>query len=266
MLNTISRRLILSHLIPVLLVVPLMGFAFEFLLGTHALSSNPGSDPVGTICAHFQHLAAPFAGVIIIGLVFGSAVAWYLARASDRPLQKMIQEIVSMAGDKTWSPIREEGPQEIQNLLSAVNSLAQGHSEIEETYQLHNVRPVLLSQWLPQVLGEWREAAQARRLNWDVVIPDNMPALMIDQSQLKPTLDCLLRNVIYSTSPDSRVSVHFEMVNEALCITVSDGVNDNLSERFSNLEQSDSENARLILKNVSDQGDAFLLSFPLRGM
>ena len=99
MLNTFSRRLILSHLIPVLLVIPLMGFAFEFLLGTHVLSSNPGSEVAGTLCAHFQSLAVPFAGVMVFGLLFGSAVAWYLARVTDRPVQKIIQNIVHLAAD-----------------------------------------------------------------------------------------------------------------------------------------------------------------------
>ena len=84
-------------------------------------------------------------------------------------------------------------------------------------------------------------------------------------NQLRSTVDCLLRNAICSAAPGDRISVRFEMANEIWCITVSDNVSGNHQESFSNIEQSSSENARLFVENVSDQGNAFMLSFPLRG-
>jgi hypothetical protein len=264
MLNTISRRLILSHLIPVLLVVPLMGFAFEFLLGTHALSSTSSNAATGTICAHFQSLAAPFAGLIILGLVFGSIVAWFLARTMDRPLQQLFKDIESLAGDKEGLPLRQNGPQEIQNLLGAVNMLAQRRLEPEMGYQSSDSRPVLLSLWLPQVLENWRKVAEARHLNWDAIIPANLPDLMMHADQVKPMIDCLLQKTIYSAHPGGSVSVRFMTANEGVCISISDSMLAGHSELFANQALNDTGSSRLIVENAPDRENAFMFLFSLR--
>lgn len=265
MLNTFSRRLIISHLIPVLLVVPLMGFAFEFLLGTHALSTSTGGEIAGTICAHFQTLATPFAGVILLGLAFGSLVAWVLARAADRPLQKVIQDVISLAGDHSKYPMKESGPQEIQNLLHAVNMLSQSSSETETGKQSRNSQPVELSQWLPQALEIWRESAEAKNLNWDAILPGSLLELVMSPDRLKPTVDCLLHNVIHSAAPGSRISVHFKIANDAVCITIGHSMTGYQVGHFSDMPQNTSGNAHLIFENVSDLGNAFTLQLPLRG-
>ncbi len=265
MLNTLSRRLFISHLIPVLLLVPLMGFAFEFLLGTHAISTSPG-DPTGeTICAHFQTLATPFAGVIFLGLAFGSLVAGVLARAADQPLQMVIRDVISLARNPSRYPIKESGPQEIQDLIRAINILSREDPEIGAMNQSFNSKPVELSQWFPQALEIWRGWAKASHLDWDAVIPANLPTLMVNQSQLKPIVDCLLQNAILSTAPGGKISVHFKVVNELVCIKIDNGMTSHQVSRFSTVPKNCSGDAHLCLENVSDQENAFTLLLPLKG-
>ncbi len=277
MLNTFSRRLILSHLIPVLLVIPLMGFAFEFLLGTHVVSSNPGSEVAGTLCAHFQTLAVPFAGVMVFGLLFGSAVAWYLARVTDRPVQKIIQNIVHMSTEKSSSPLQEDGPQEIQALVRSVNLLAQRRFDAEEAYQSFGERSLSLSQWLPQTLENWRGAAKARRLYWDAIIPASLPAVRIDPDRLQPVMNCLLGSAIQSAPPGGRITVHVKMVGEALSIAIGDKSNndqdnpctnpalDNVIDSADVQRKASASQIRLFIEKDTESRNTFMLLFPLNG-
>ena len=274
MLNTFSRRLILSHLVPVLLVVPLMGFAFEFLMGRHVLSSNPSSGVAGTLCTHFQSLAVPFAGVIILGLVFGSAVAWSLARALDHPVQKIIREIDRLAADKNSSPLKENGPKEIQTLVRAVNVLAQGHLDAEEESYPSTQRYLNLDQWLPQVLENWRKSANRRHLHWDVIVPANLPALKIDPDRLQPAMNCLLHNAIQSTQPGGKIRVRVKMVEQALCITIGDNVNGDQADPYTNFspgnyiapavqERGFASEIHLFIAKDAEPRNTFMLRFPM---
>lgn len=264
MLNTLSRRSFISHLIPVLFLVPLMGFAFELLLGMHAISMSSG-DPAGeTICAHFQSLVTPFTAVILLGVAFGSLVAWVLSRAADKPMQRVIRDLISLAGNPSKYPIKERGPQEIQDLIHAVNMLTRSGSEIESMLHPLNSQTVELNQWFPQALETWRASAEARRLNWEAVIPANLPRVMMNPSQLKPIVDCLLQSAIQSTAPGGNISIHFEIVNESVCIKIDNSMVSHQTSRFSNIPQNCSGDAHRFIENVSDQKNAFTLLLPLR--
>jgi two-component system sensor histidine kinase BaeS len=47
MLNTLRRRLIVSHLVPLLIIIPLMGIALVYVLETHVLLPNLANDLMG---------------------------------------------------------------------------------------------------------------------------------------------------------------------------------------------------------------------------
>lgn len=274
MLDTLRRRLLLSHLIPVLLVVPVMGFAFEYLLGAQAVGLNRENELAGTLCEQLLNILPHFTGLILLSLFLGSLAALVLAGATERPLRKIIHDIELLVEGRSNPPLLVQGPQEIRALLNAVNSLVQQrHDEA-----LHHYPPerqqIVLSQWLPQALETWREAAGARRLDWEAIIPADLPALTFNPGWLKSTIDCLLRDAIHSAPSDGRISVHLKMVNDAMCITVSNSEAGSKLVPFTNQAQDDpgtdvaiglafARNASLIIKNDSCWGNAFMLWLPV---
>jgi signal transduction histidine kinase len=68
-------------------------------------------------------------------------------------------------------------------------------------------RPVALGDWLPSLLAPWREAAQARGLGWETVLPADPPTLIIDPDRIGQALGNLLSNAIKYTPPGGSVTV-----------------------------------------------------------
>jgi two-component system sensor histidine kinase BaeS len=68
-------------------------------------------------------------------------------------------------------------------------------------------RPVALGDWLPPLLTPWREAAQAKRLRWEAILPDDPPTVIIDPDRIGQALGNVLSNAVKYTPPGGAVTV-----------------------------------------------------------
>jgi signal transduction histidine kinase len=83
-------------------------------------------------------------------------------------------------------------------------------------------QPIVLNQWLPQVLSSWREAAADKGLQWQATIPADLPILEADPDRLGQALGNLLSNAIKYTPSGGTVSIEAGFGDSAIWIRVSD--------------------------------------------
>ena len=96
----------------------------------------------------------------------------------------------------------DEETTRLQHLLDDLNGLydqALGGLELDW-------KEVALKEWLPQVLAPWQESAQAKGLNWESKIEEDLPAIQADPLRLGQALGNLASNAIKFTPPGGRVS------------------------------------------------------------
>jgi two-component system sensor histidine kinase BaeS len=98
------------------------------------------------------------AGILISGLVLGVLVGLLLALNMERPLRQVTQAIVRLTGGQPMASLPEQGPEEIRQLLRAVNNL------VERLRSLEQARRQLLANLVHELgrpLGALRAAVQA---------------------------------------------------------------------------------------------------------
>jgi two-component system sensor histidine kinase BaeS len=111
--------------------------------------------------------------------------------------------------------------EEVRRLQHLLDDLARLHDQVLGTLELDR-RPTSLPDWLPHVLVHWREAAQAKELNWQVIIPAKLPIMEIDPDRLAQAVNNLLSNAIEYTPAGGAVSVEVGREHNALWIRVAD--------------------------------------------
>jgi two-component system sensor histidine kinase BaeS len=107
--------------------VPVVGSQGQ-ILGVVRLSY-----PLISVFDQFLHLRYLIAGVLAVGLFFGTAMGSFLAVDLGRPLHHVTQDIYRLASGQDLAPLPEQGPQEIRLLLRAFNDLAGRLRAVEET-------------------------------------------------------------------------------------------------------------------------------------
>lgn len=110
---------------------------------------------------------------------------------------------------------------ETDRLQPLLTNLTELHDQVLGTLEL-NCRPTNLTEWLPRTIITWREAAQAKGLRWQAVIPDMLPTLEIDPDRLAQVLGNLLSNAIKYTQPEGTISLEAGVEGESVWIRVSD--------------------------------------------
>ncbi|HBY93724.1 MAG TPA: hypothetical protein DEP84_07100 [Chloroflexi bacterium] len=110
---------------------------------------------------------------------------------------------------------------EIQRLQRLLDDLAQLHGRVLGPLELAR-RPTALSEWLPEVLGPWREAAHQKGLEWQVTIPPTLPTVAIDPDRLAQAVGNLLSNAVKYTRPGGTVTVAAGAEAGAIWVRVSD--------------------------------------------
>jgi two-component system sensor histidine kinase BaeS len=128
---------------------------------------------------------------VVIALVVGIVIALVLARRLERPLVSMTSAVGDIAEGRRTEPIAEEGPEEIQNLIRSVNSLAVDLRSLEDE------RRKLLANIVHEVgrpLGAIRSAIHALRQGFaeDPETRDELLAGIEDEVvRMQPLLDDL---------------------------------------------------------------------------
>ncbi|MCB0212586.1 MAG: hypothetical protein KDJ52_24800 [Anaerolineae bacterium] len=138
-------------------------------------------------------------------------------------LQSAIQALINGA-DRDEALRREllDGMEaEVERLHPLLDDLAKLHDQILGTLEL-DCRAIKLNQWLMPVLIPWREAAQAKDLEWHTDVPLTLPTLEIDPDRLAQVLGNLLSNAIKYTPAGGSVRVSAGSDAEAVWLRVSD--------------------------------------------
>lgn len=247
---------------------------------THQLSN---------VFEQFSRLRYLIVGVLIVELLLGALVGLILALDLEGSLRNLTHAILGLAYGRELTPLPEQGPEEIRQLLRAFNTLAQRLQILEEARrrllanlvhevgrpmgalqsaaqallngadqdeslrrellvgmeaeiermqpllnnltELHdrilgplelNYRPTALSEWLPPTIAPWREAAHAKGLTWQAVIPASLPVLEVDPDRLAQVVGNLLSNAIKYTPAGGTISFEAGSENGAVWLRVGD--------------------------------------------
>ena len=109
----------------------------------------------------------------------------------------------------------------MDRLRRVLDDLAHLQDQVAGALTLQS-QPVPLSEWLPKMLASWREAAQTKGLNWEIIVPATLPVLMLDPDRLGQVVGNLLSNAIKYTPAGGTVSISAGVENESVWIRVSD--------------------------------------------
>ena len=116
------------------------------------------SHRLDTVEELFSRLRYFIVGILITGLVLGVLVGLLLALNMERPLRQVTQAIWQLTSGQQMDTLTEQGPEEIRQLLRAVNNL------VERLRSLELARQQLLANLVHELgrpLGALRAAVQA---------------------------------------------------------------------------------------------------------
>jgi signal transduction histidine kinase len=91
------------------------------------------SDTLESAASRFGPLRRYVVAVLAVALLLAGVVGVLLARRLAQPISQAAQSVVEIANGRTVQPLEPAGPQEIQNLSQAVNTLAERLRFLEET-------------------------------------------------------------------------------------------------------------------------------------
>jgi two-component system sensor histidine kinase BaeS len=149
-----------------------------------------------------------------------------LVHELSRPLGAMLSAVQALLSGGEEDPAfrREllEGIQsEMRRLQRLLGDLVQLRDRQTDGIALHR-QPTALSEWLPQTLSPWREAAQEKGVEWQAVLSPDLPTVEIDADRLGQALGNLLSNAVRYTPAGGTVSVDAGSDEDAVWIRVSD--------------------------------------------
>ncbi len=149
-----------------------------------------------------------------------------LVHELSRPLGAMLSAVQALlsGGDEDPAFRREllEGMQsEVRRLQRLLSDLVQLRDRLSDQLIL-NRRSTALSEWLPQTLSPWREAAQEKGLEWQIALPPDLPTVEVDPDRLGQALGNLLSNAVRYTPTGGTVSVDAGRDEDEIWIRVSD--------------------------------------------
>ncbi len=131
--------------------------------------TGPGDEMIGLVrmTYHLEDVYRQFValryvivGVLAIGVVIGAATAMMLAWSLGRALQQLTHAVRQLAHGREYRRLPEQGPEEVRDLLCAVNTL------VERLRDMENMRRKLLANLVHELgrpLGALLVAIQALR-------------------------------------------------------------------------------------------------------
>lgn len=112
----------------------------------------------------------------------------------------------------------DEETARLQNIL---DELAHLHEQVLGTLELDR-QPLDLGEWLPKVLMPWQQAAEEKRLRWQVEIASDLPTICADPMRLAQVVGNLVSNAIKFTPSGRSVTISSGACEHAVWISVSD--------------------------------------------
>ena len=96
-------------------------------------------------------------------------------------------------------------------------------------------QPLDLTIWLPEMLNHWQQAAQQKRLHWELKLPDSLPVVQADPLRLGQIIGNLVSNAIKFTPGGGTVMIDAGSDEQSVWIRISDngpGIPEDLQEKM----------------------------------
>jgi signal transduction histidine kinase len=110
---------------------------------------------------------------------------------------------------------------EINRMHPLLDNLTDLHGQILGTLEF-NFQPTPLTDWLNHLLGPWREAAQAKEVQWQADIPPGLPTVELDPDRMAQVVGNLISNAIKFTPAGGSVSVRAGIDESSVWVQVGD--------------------------------------------
>jgi signal transduction histidine kinase len=110
---------------------------------------------------------------------------------------------------------------EVKRLQPLLDDLAQLHGQVLGTLELAR-EPIILGDWLPALLIPWRASALNKGLQWQAVIPANLPEVDLDPNRIGQAIGNLVSNAIKYTPEGGAIEVSAGADEMTIWIRVSD--------------------------------------------
>ena len=110
---------------------------------------------------------------------------------------------------------------ETARLQRLLDDLAGLHDQVLGKLEL-NRGTVQLNEWLTATLSPWETAAQEKGLDWEVEIPQGLPAIEMDSDRMAQAVGNLLSNAIKFTPAGGKVTTTVKFTDEQLVVQVAD--------------------------------------------
>jgi signal transduction histidine kinase len=111
--------------------------------------------------------------------------------------------------------------EELRILQRLLNDLTGLHDQVLGVMEL-KTQPVVLTQWLPNVLRTHQEAANDKSLHWQVTISEELPTIVADPNRLAQAIGNLVNNSIKFTPIGGTVSVDANTQGDQVQIRICD--------------------------------------------
>ncbi len=134
-----------------------------------------------------------------------------LVHELGRPLGALRSAIQALAQGAAKDPLLFDDltqgmDEEAGRLQHVVDDLAHLYDQVLGDLEL-NRKEVRLNEWLLSVLRTWQTAAQEKKLEWVVEIPDDIPVVQIDPFRLGQVIGNLASNAVKYTAAGGLVSI-----------------------------------------------------------
>ena len=138
-------------------------------------------------------------------------------------LRSAIQALAKGAGQepRLLSDLASGMDGEAARMQRILDDLAHLHDQVVGTLELDR-ESISLSEWLPQVLLPWRQAAQEKPLAWEEQIPGNLPTIVADPVRLGQVIGNLASNAVRYTPAGRSVTISAGVQGQEVWIKVSD--------------------------------------------
>jgi len=110
---------------------------------------------------------------------------------------------------------------ETARLQRLLDDLAGLHDQVLGRLEL-NRQAVQLNEWLTATLSPWETAAQEKGLDWEVEIPQGLPAIEMDSDRMVQAIGNLLSNAVKFTPAGGKVTTTVKFTDEQLVVQVAD--------------------------------------------
>ena len=110
---------------------------------------------------------------------------------------------------------------ETARLQRLLDDLAGLHDQVLGRLEL-NRQAVQLNEWLTATLSPWETAAQEKGLDWEVEIPQGLPAIVMDSDRMAQAVGNLLSNAIKFTPAGGKVTTTVKLTDAQFVVQVAD--------------------------------------------